>query len=535
MDAEETKAPSIPNLVVQRFGAFRKKVRKIFLLSEFSPRIHFRVHNSTISNLERALAERVFFVKKNGEFQRPPQPKSRDHFEECLRPFWERFSKVLPSTTPIPMEEFPLLYTGRKRTVYENAVKSLQHKGVERRDSYLKAFIKAEKTNTSAKPDPVPRVIQPRDPRYNVAVGRFIKPLESLLYKAIAYVFGEDTVAKGMNAKEIGTLIHKKWSKFRHPVAIGLDASRFDQHVSVIALMWEHKSYLKCYKGADRKELLRLLAWQIYNRGFGYCNDGKLKYNIDGCRMSGDMNTALGNCIIMCALIFSYCASIGLKPNDFELVNNGDDCVVIMEEKHLAKFIYGLPEWFDAMGFTMEVEEPVYELEHIVFCQCQPVYDGTGYVMVRQFPLSIAKDCVSIKPLDSEMMFYKWANAIGGCGLALTSGIPIVQSFYLSLLKGSQDKVMRGARQNSSRRKRRLEDDPCFETGMFMLAVGMEAKSRSIVPESRLSFWMAFGITPDQQEAIEEYYQNTALMWDGDKPMAGDIYVPWWLPPERSA
>jgi hypothetical protein len=31
-----------------------------------------------------------------------------------------------------------------------------------------------------------------------------------------------------------------------------------------------------------------------------------LKYQVEGCRMSGDMNTSSGNCMIMVALVYSY-------------------------------------------------------------------------------------------------------------------------------------------------------------------------------------------------------------------------------------
>jgi hypothetical protein len=50
------------------------------------------------------------------------------------------------------------------------------------------------------------------------------------------------------------------------------------------------------------------------------------------------------------------------------LANNGDDCVIIIEKRHLKK-LDDLPSWFLTMGFRMEVEKPVYEFEQIEFCQ----------------------------------------------------------------------------------------------------------------------------------------------------------------------
>lgn len=112
------------------------------------------------------------------------------------------------------------------------------------RDSDISAFVKAEKINLTEKPDPAPRIIQPRDPRYNVEVGCYLKHTEKIMMKAIDQLFNPDsdiqTVFKGLTADQSGRMMRRKWLKFRDPVALGLDASRFDQHVSRQALEWEH-------------------------------------------------------------------------------------------------------------------------------------------------------------------------------------------------------------------------------------------------------------------------------------------------------
>jgi hypothetical protein len=64
----------------------------------------------------------------------------------------------------------------------------------------MKSFTKAEKINFTSKPDPAPRIIQPRDPRYNVEVGRRIAHIEKPLFKALAKMCGHEVVFKGMTA-----------------------------------------------------------------------------------------------------------------------------------------------------------------------------------------------------------------------------------------------------------------------------------------------------------------------------------------------
>lgn len=284
------------------------------------------------------------------------------------------------------------MYTGRKRTIYQNAVDSLIEKPLTRKDGYLSTFLKAEKINFTAKPDPAPRVIQPRLPRYNVIVGCYLKPLEHKIYRALAQMHGSTVVAKGLTIDQTGRLIASKWGQFHSPVAIGIDASRFDQHVSAQALRWEHSIYNKIF---ESDELAEALKWQINNIGFARCKDGCIKYQKEGSRMSGDMNTALGNCMLMCCLIIAYLDSKNIK---YDFINNGDDAVLFLERKH-QECLGDLPAWFERMGFTMVVEAPVYELEQVEFCQMRPIKLGANDVtMVRNYPSSLAKDLTCLDP-----------------------------------------------------------------------------------------------------------------------------------------
>lgn len=461
--------------------------------------IDMGVHNSTIVNLKRGVLERVFFICKDGKYVQPPRP-APETFNSRMSDFKSELLRCMPPTTPTRREDFPLYYWGRKRTIYQNAVDSLSRRDVDATDAEVKCFVKAEKINFSAKKDPAPRVISPRDPRYNVAVGCYLKHIEHMLYRAIGQAFGGTTVSKGLNVEEVATLLREKWESFDDPVAIGLDASRFDQHVSQVALRWEHSIYQTVYK--HDKLLERLLSYQLVNKCKGYTDDGKLKYTTHGTRMSGDMNTAMGNCLIMCGLIYSYAKARNVRVG---LVNNGDDCVVIIERKKIHQFEQGLATWFEEMGFTMKVEDHVDVFERIVFCQMQPVYDGSKYIMVRNPVISIAKDSISIKPLDSESIFKKWIGAVGEGGVSLTGGIPILQSFYCCLERGSSGK--------------RLKGDTTMETGWWYLTKGMQRKVSKVTSQARISFHAAFDITPDLQKAIEAYYDSYTPLYS--KPHYG--------------
>lgn len=231
---------------------------------------------------------------------------------------------------------------------------------------------------------------------------------------------GSTVVSKGLTIDQTGRLIARKWHKFNHPVAVGIDASRFDQHVSKQALEWEHSIYNKLFQSA---ELAAALKWQIYNVGFARCKGGCIKYSKEGSRMSGDMNTALGNCLLMCCLVMAYMDSKNI-PYDF--INNGDDVVLFMESDKV-KVLDDLPLWFSQMGFDMVVEAPVYSLEEIEFCQMHPIQlSARDHTMVRSYPSSIAKDLVCLEPTA----FRAWLHSVGQGGQAVTSGVPIYQAFY---------------------------------------------------------------------------------------------------------
>lgn len=218
----------------------------------------FGVHNNSLHNIQRGLLERVYRVERNGILVSPPTPRSFGMFSARL----SRFDKALRPTTlrPLSDAQFCDRYSGRKRLVYEAAAASLLTHPVSKRDSRLKTFVKAEKLDLKSKPDPAPRVIQPRDPRYNVEVGKLIGHQEKRLFSHIDNLFGKPTIMKGRDCLKTGACFYEAWSRFRNPVAIGMDASRFDQHVSAEALMWEHTQWLKFIPRAYRRKLKKLLS-----------------------------------------------------------------------------------------------------------------------------------------------------------------------------------------------------------------------------------------------------------------------------------
>jgi hypothetical protein len=207
------------------------------------------------------------------------------------------------------------------------------------------------------------------------------------------------------------------------------------------------------------------------------------------------MNTSLGNITLMTTMVWSFCK---LKNIHCSLINDGDDCVVIMETSDLQQFLDGIEWWFDESGVVLKVENPVYFLEHIEFCQSHPIEIRPGvYRMVRDPRIVLNKDLVVVKPIQHESDYNFYRRAIGMCGMALAGDVPVFCQFYQALIRGTTES------------KRKVE----LETGMQYLALRMHYKFEEPTTVARVSFWEAFGINPDLQMALEKDYSRMTLKW----------------------
>jgi len=503
-------------------GGEKFSVRRSRQVGGKKPRLYYQVRggngpdwdipNNDIDSVSHAVLERVFFVKDGkGGFRRAPKPwdhssvssdpnplaASRKKIQDRLSCFNSKMEEIANDTgkvSPISDEEFVSYYGGAKRKCYEAAVESLKYRELEKRDCRVKVFTKDE----YRKPEGAPRAIQPRSPRFNVKLGRYIKHLEHKIFDAIDEIFDPTkrhrTVAKGMNMIERGNVIANMWNSFADPIAVGLDASRFDQHINTLLLRHEHNIYHMWSTGTGEglPNLRTLLASQLKNKGTYKGVDGKLRYSVNGCRMSGDMNTSLGNVIIMCSLMYAYFDHVKLK-RQIQLLNDGDDCVIIMDRRNLTQFQEGLQDWFLEMGITMECDGIYKTLEEVEFCQSRPVkYGEDGYRLVPRPTKRLYSDLITTKTVSSKKVYGRQIGAIAGCGMASSGGLPIFQSFYKWLGRGATPWIP-------------SQGDYYFKFRQELID-GLELKEREPTWSERISFYFAFDITPSEQIMLENYY-----------------------------
>lgn len=492
----DIKFEAVPGMtVLHKDYSVDSKLRNICAIVDASSQFSFGVHNNSLANIGRALHERVFRVSRNGQLVEPPRPLP-GVFERCID-FRSRWLRHVGNCPRFSRQDVVDCYKSGKKKLYQNALKSLQTDPVTEFDARTTAFVKADKLNLSRKPDPAPRLIQPRSVRYNIELGTYLRLNEKRMLKAIDLVFGSPTIMKGLNVSQVGRAIVQKWERFTDPVAIGLDASRFDQHCSRQALQYEHSFYKSVFKG--EKLLADLLRWQEVNKGVARCNEGEIQYEVEGCRMSGDINTSLGNCIIMCGLIHTYMNEHDL---DCEVVNNGDDNVLILEREHLHK-VANLGPWFLEFGYTLTLEDVVDEIEKIEFCQSQPIWTPFGYRMVRQPKNAVAKDCYTMLSMQYEKDFRTMLGAVGICGKIINDGIPVQSAQHECFYRNGNKKVEVGSDIFYSH----------VEYGNNERVRGLTYHGDPIHASTRVSYYKAFGIDPDTQVKLEKQWDEMDLSY----------------------
>lgn len=357
-------------------------------------------------------------------------------------------------------------YGGGKRKQYAEAACTLAWDPIDYHDGQLTAFIKADKY---VEADSIPRCIQFRSKRYNLALGRYLVPLEQWVYDNIRQseygrlgLEGVKVFAKCMNSYQRAESLRLHWDSVPNAVAWCVDYSKFDSRLSCDHLKLEQDYY---YRVFGRHPLLRqLLRFQLRNKG----RAGPVRYSTRGTRASGDMNTSLGNCLINLAMLASAI------PGRYLI--DGDDAVIIVQRG--TPFPHNL---FEQNGFKMKADLATC-FEHIDFCQCRPVKVGDVWRMARNPKRVIDRlgwtTHIDHKPND---LVY----SLAWCERAMGDGLPIEQAFSAHLFalapKGKLvplDEVHHA----------RMEPRP---------------SNRPVLASTRYSYELAWGYTLQQQYELE--------------------------------
>lgn len=416
-----------------------------------------------------------------------------------LRKELRNLSRGFPRTHELTQAQFVNLYRGKKRSRYEAAVRSLNIMSVRKQDAFVNAFVKSEKNDHGSKISPDPRMIQARSPRFNVELGRYLRPMEHKLYK-LKSKSGLPVIGKGLSPDQRAEILVQKWNRFNAPLCIGIDASRFDQHVDVECLKLEHDFY--CRSNAD-PYLRTLLNWQLTNTCF---TGSGVKYVVKGKRMSGDMNTAVGNCLLMYAMTRAALKMCGVHK--YELFVDGDDTLIIVEQSDRTKLDETM-RYFLEFGHEIKLENESTKLEGLKWCQSKFMYVDGKPKFVRDWKKVLSTLTSGNKYWDDAKVQRDIMHTMGKAVLADFAGVPILDAYGRKLHSFSN---------------KDFKDWENYDEG-FMYDVkqrhGLQLKPKmdvKVVATTRASFAMAFGLSEDEQIDIEEQI-------DAWEPPFGDPWV----------
>lgn len=440
-----------------------------------------------VDNVVSGMKERVYYVDSLGS---KPPPCVRK-WEELL-PLVEEVARCVGYSSRVSGNEFIATRSGSKRLMYARARDELMTRPVPLPTlAQLSFFTKTESTVWNKKQ--VPRIVSPRSFGFNYLLGKYLRPIEHRVFSALASVVGTDVcVAKGLTQLQKGELIAGKLKPGY--VCVGLDASRFDQTIGRELLLAEHALYKLCYKGDGL--LSALLRCQLHNKGVARCRDGIVYADIGAMRCSGDQNTSLGNCIISCLLAKLFFIESGIEDGD--ILNDGDDLLMFLPESCLHR-LEGLSCWYNRWGLRMKVEPVARIPEEVEFCQSRPVWTPRGYLLVRNWQKACNTD-FSGGPRIADMRDYLvHLRNVGVCGLALAAGVPIHQAMYMAAIRHGKTGKMTP------------EVAGLHYQARIEWAGGACARFTPVHWRTRDSFWMAFGVSPAQQEAIEGWFATSGF------------------------
>lgn len=427
-----------------------------------------------------------------------------------------RMSVLIPKTVELPFEHMMEGYSGAKKALYLAALHVFERAGILKRDARVTAFVKKEKMDAMAKHDPDPRMIQFRDPVFCVAVAAYLRPVEEYLYRISGWSKGvppSRNVAKGLNSNQRAAVLVEKLKYFSAPAVLSLDASRFDKHVSLELLQIEHSIYLASNPNPFFRQLL---SWQLVNKGR---TDLGIKYVARGRRMSGDMNTAIGNCIIMLLMIEAFCRAEDVRK--WDCLDDGDDVLLIVESAETSRLVPRVVPHFTRYGMTMKVESVETDLHTMEFCQSRLVEVDYGYYKFVRNPFAvIQKSTIGCRHWENPKYVLSVLCGTGTGELIINLGVPVLQSFALMLIRitgGSYDL----SRARDGLRRRAIKDLKLL--GMELV----ELAPRPVQPCARITFEKAWGVSVSQQLFLEQQFDAMSFSVGEPEHIGSELIKDW--------
>lgn len=452
---------------------------------------------NTTSNVLKAMRTRVFIDAPDWE---PPSSlaKTMDAAARRLAPQLEQEYDEL--RVEMELKKFP----PAKRQLYGEALKVRLELP---KHAKISGFVKCEnvpfKPTTGGKIADKPRMIMARDPVFLAHALSAMKPIEHAFYHGrwLWNKHQKHTCAKSMNPIQRMRCLEGMVRELSNPVVIGLDGSAFDAHVTKGALKAEWKFYSMAARHAGfepttLKKIEDMGRAQLKNKVFVRTDDGTVKATVEGNRMSGDLNTGLGNSLLQSGYIACMMKEFAVPERHYRFLVDGDDSVVMVSGEYASRFTTeSVTKMFAKFSQEVKVEyiRPITldTMEAVCFCQCSPVrVDGEWRLLRSPYKVYNGYKMVNIWYRSKEEAARFFAS-VAQPELIMASGVPVHQEFFNLMHRLSGDA------KPADHVSRRFWIRTCKSLGEHL------RYSSEISNATRLSYQRAFGIGIAEQLLIE--------------------------------
>lgn len=403
-------------------------------------------------------------------------------------------ARLLP-TRLTPMKRWKVVrsYHGQWRAKYAQAHIDRQETGLQHKHRTVRFFNKSDLE--MKKPEKPPRAIQYRHPVFGLEQARYTKVIEKWFYK-LRDKF--DTLIVGKSDPfTIASELKKKADNFRNPVFLQLDAKKFDTYVDVKWLQLCADFYCALFSPSDKRRIRWLWSRTLVNTG---SSRSGLKYTTWGTRMSGDMDTGLGNSLIMWTLLTAYLESNGILK--YSIMVNGDDSVIVIERSQLAE-ARNLST-FTKYGFSMTFEV-AYSFSDLEFCQSKPVLTDYGWTMARNPHRVMGRTSWSVNKYGKSKM-RSFVHTLGKCERAASWGLPIASTLATKMIEATPGSKM-------------MRLSPWLEDHYNRMQRWWKLGEPTISLETRNNFADAWNISAEEQIRLENSIKIDVLA----RPTTGQL------------
>lgn len=393
-------------------------------------------------------------------------------------------SRMIGVVPMAPIASLLVGRSGRRRSRFWLGIQRYHLNGIRKADSRITEMQKLEFYEVSKMMEKEDRGIQYRSVQYNVALARHLHNIEERLIGLHPY--GYRPVMKGATPEQRCVRLLNETVKYRKPLFLLLDHSRFDAHVNLPLLKAEHGVYMRCRR--RHPELRKLLTWQRANVGR---SEGGVIYTTRGKRMSGDCNTSLGNTLLNMAMLYAWLDCSNVRGSVFL---DGDDSVVIIEEDDRTKLV-NVQEFMLKLGMETECEL-TNDFWKVEFCQSRPCNLNGRITFVRD-PIKVlatfGRMPQSVEVRDAKDI----VRASAMCEIAMSPGCPVIQPMMIRVL----DRLGNG----------RIQVGANWDWKYVQYGVDVKGCAPSEIDwRARYTFAKAWGIDPGMQDLMEEQ----SLTWN---------------------